>query len=51
MTPSSAIPYGQVSWERMNRAVEKVQERTIRAALAMQTAGVPYAIIGGNAVF
>src|SRR5438876_2981492 len=39
-----------VSWERMIRAVEKVRERLLRAAAALQTAGVPYAIAGGNAV-
>ena len=39
-----------VSWERMIRAVEKVRERLLRAAAALQTAGVPYAVAGGNAV-
>jgi hypothetical protein len=41
---------GEVSWERMVRAVEKVRERLLRAAAALDAAGVPYAIIGGNAV-
>ncbi|HET6882031.1 MAG TPA: hypothetical protein VFI31_17825 [Pirellulales bacterium] len=38
------------SWERMIRAVEKVRERALRAARALQTAGIPYAVAGGNAV-
>ena len=38
------------SWERMIRAVEKVRERTLRAARALQSAGIPYAVAGGNAV-
>ncbi len=36
--------------ERMGRAVEKVQERLLRAARALEGGSVPYAIIGGNAV-
>ncbi len=42
--------YGPVSWERMIRAVEKVRERVLRMAGALEKAGVPYAVIGGNAV-
>src|SRR6266516_2865528 len=38
------------TWERMIRAVEKVRERCDRAAKALEAAGVPYAVIGGNAV-
>jgi hypothetical protein len=34
----------------MIRAVEKVRERLCRAALVLETAGVPYAVAGGNAV-
>src|SRR5438445_9151959 len=34
----------------MIRAVEKVRERLLRAAAALEKAGVPYAVIGGNAV-
>ncbi len=32
------------------RAVEKVRERLLRAARTLEEAGVPYAVIGGNAV-
>jgi hypothetical protein len=39
-----------VSWERMDRAIEKVRERLLRAAKALREAGVPYAVVGGNAV-
>src|SRR5437660_4835157 len=42
--------YGPVSFERMVNAVEKVRERLLRAAAALDRAGVPYAVIGGNAV-
>jgi hypothetical protein len=41
---------GEVSWERMIRAVEKVRERLRRAVAALEKAGVPYALAGGNAV-
>jgi hypothetical protein len=46
----SSGPYGDVSWTRMIRAVEKVKERLLRAAAALERAGVPYAVVGGNAV-
>ena len=39
-----------VSWERMVRAVEKVRERLLRAAEALDRNGIPYAVAGGNAV-
>lgn len=39
-----------VSWERMERAVEKVRQRLLRAASALEQAGIPYAVVGGNAV-
>ena len=38
------------SWERMIEAVEAVRERACRAAAALEQAGIPYAIAGGNAV-
>ena len=41
---------GQALWDRMERAVEKVQQRLERTATALEQAGIPYAIIGGNAV-
>jgi hypothetical protein len=42
--------YGDISLERMVRAVERVRERLLRAAGALEQAGIPYAIAGGNAV-
>lgn len=48
-----AVPFnltGEALWRRMERAVEKIQERLERTARTLQQAGVPYAIIGGNAV-
>jgi len=42
--------YGEVSWKRMSDAVERVRERLLRAARALDAARVAYAIAGGNAV-
>ena len=42
--------YAEVSWARMSSAVEKVRQRLLRAARALQNARVPYAVAGGNAV-
>ena len=36
--------------DRMERAVAKVRERLLRATRALNQAGVPYAVVGGNAV-
>lgn len=36
--------------DRMVLAVERVRDRLVRAARALDAAGVPYAIVGGNAV-
>lgn len=40
----------ELAWERMVTAVEKVRDRLRRTAKALEEAGIPYAIIGGNAV-
>src|SRR5580693_10694958 len=37
-------------WERALMAAEKVKERLRRATKALDDAGVPYAVTGGNAV-
>ena len=42
--------YSPVSWERMSNAVEKVQQRWLRAASALEKTGIHYAVAGGNAV-
>jgi hypothetical protein len=39
-----------LAWERMVTAVEKVRDRLRRAAQALEQAGIPYAVVGGNAV-
>src|SRR5438105_1433180 len=44
------IHYADVSWDRMIRAVEKVRQGLTRAVQALEAAGVPYAVVGGNAV-
>jgi hypothetical protein len=36
--------------DRMERAVAKVRERLLRATAALNQIGVPYAVVGGNAV-
>ncbi len=36
--------------DRMEHAVAKVRERLLRATAALNEAGVPYAVVGGNAV-
>ena len=41
---------GLLSLDRMERAVEKVRDRLLRSTAALESAGVPYAVIGGNAV-
>lgn len=46
----TTVALAPVSWSRMIRAVEKVRERLLRAAAALEQAGVPYAVAGGNAV-
>lgn len=38
------------TWERMIRAVEKVRARLDRAVAALEGAGIPHAVAGGNAV-
>ena len=46
-----ALPWADQSLlDRMVSAVERVRDRLARAAAALEGAGVPYAIVGGNAV-
>lgn len=46
--PGTAL--GPVSWERMSEGIEKVKDRLKRSTTALEAAGIPYAVIGGNAV-
>lgn len=41
---------GDALWERIERAVEKVKDRLRRVTGALNSADIPYAVIGGNAV-
>jgi hypothetical protein len=41
---------GDALWERIERAVEKVKDRLGRVTRALNSANIPYAVIGGNAV-
>lgn len=41
---------GQTSWTRMSEGIEKVKARLRRATALLEAAGLPYAVIGGNAV-
>lgn len=41
---------GDALWERIERAVEKVKDRLRRVTRALNSAAIPYAVIGGNAV-
>ncbi|HJT32809.1 MAG TPA: nucleotidyltransferase family protein [Pirellulales bacterium] len=47
MAEAAVEPSG---WERALMAAEKVKERLSRATRALDAAGVPYAVAGGNAV-
>ncbi len=41
---------GDALWERIERAVQIVKDRLRRVSQALGGAGIPYAVIGGNAV-
>lgn len=45
-----AIKLRDFSWQRMIEAVQAVRERALRATAALERAGIPYAVAGGNAV-
>src|SRR6185295_7801408 len=47
---SNVVAMGPDILDRMERAVAKVRERLLRATSALNQAGVPYAVVGGNAV-
>ena len=46
----STVPLGLSSWERTRQAGDQVKDRLLRAAAALEKAGIDYAVIGGNAV-
>ena len=41
---------GDALWTRMERAVERVNDRLRRTVTILEAAGVPYAVVGGHAV-
>ena len=45
-----SLVQGPFSVDRMVKAVEKVRDRLFRTTAALEAAGVPYAVAGGNAV-
>ena len=45
-----AVELREFSWERMVEAVQAVRNRALRATAALEKAGIPYAMAGGNAV-
>src|SRR3954452_22906280 len=47
MSEAAIIPFG---WERTALAVEKVKDRLRRASTTLAEVGIPYAVVGGNAV-
>src|SRR5438477_5192755 len=47
---AQTVDMGVEILDRMERAVAKVRERLLRATRALNDAGVPYAVAGGNAV-
>ena len=48
MADATAPPIS--GWEKAVMAAERVKERMRRATRALDAAGVPYAVVGGNAV-
>ena len=45
-----AVELRAFSWDRMIEAVQAVRDRALRATRALENAGIPYAMAGGNAV-
>jgi hypothetical protein len=46
----SKIVLGPISFDRVVQAVEAVRNRLLRATASLESAGIPYAVVGGNAV-
>lgn len=47
---SQLVIVGETSWTRMSEGIEKVKDRLRRAVALLEAAGLPYAVVGGNAV-
>jgi hypothetical protein len=48
--PPTVVPLSEDLLERMVQAVENVRDRLRRASAVLESARIPYAVIGGNAV-
>ena len=47
---ATEVAFGFSSWQRVIRIMEEVTSRMLRVTAALDRAGIPYAVIGGNAV-
>ena len=45
-----ATAYKDVSWERMSNAGDRIRERVLRAAAALDAVNIAYAVVGDNAI-
>jgi Uncharacterised nucleotidyltransferase len=50
MLMQTTVTMGWDILDRMERAVAKVRDRLLRATAVLNAAGIPYAVVGGNAV-
>ncbi len=41
---------GPTGWERVAMAIERVRERLLKVTGLLNESGIPYAVLGGNAV-
>jgi hypothetical protein len=50
MQSVNGIVLGEISWDRIVNAAERVRKRLEKVVAVLESAGIPYAIAGGNAV-
>jgi hypothetical protein len=50
MASVPVLPLGVAAWERVVSIMAEVRERLLKVTAALEAGGVPYAVIGGNAV-
>lgn len=50
MQTVNGIALGEISWDRIVNAAERVRKRLEKVVAVLESAGIPYAIAGGNAV-
>lgn len=52
MNPNPVVPAKPISgWERGAMAIEELRDRLLRSTAILEQGQIPYAVIGGNAVF